>query len=347
MTYLVLRFSTIGNVAMSVPVLHSVATRYPEHQFVVVSRKLLAPMFHGYENIHFETVDLSGKHKGIKGMWHLYKELKSKYDIKKVIDLQNEYPSIWLRRIFAFSGCKTVAIDKGLKAKCELVRKGAAEARPIKSMFDFYAETFEKIGLKTDKSFVSIQEDLAANAAIEKRFGKKEGQWIGIAPFAKYASNRLPFRTTKDIIAYFSKRPGTKVFLFGAGEIESEMLQQWADVFGNVTCVAGQLQLDGELALMRKLDVMVCMDSANKHLSALIGQSAISVWGGTHPYAGFYAWNQRPDNMLQLDLPCRPCTINGTDTCKRQDFACIKGITAQQVIEKVELKLKMKTDAAK
>ena len=98
---------------------------------------------------------------------------------------------------------------------------------------------------------------------------------------------------------------------------------------------------------MRKLDLCVCLASGNKHRAWLIGQSAISVGGGTQPYAGFYAWNQRPDSMLQLDLPCRPCTINGTDTCKRQDFACIKGITAQQVIEKVELKLKMKADAAK
>ncbi len=344
MTYLVLRFSTIGNVAMSVPVLHSVATRYPEHQFVVVSRKLLAPMFYGYGNIHFETVDLAGRHKGFKGMRLLYRELKEKYDIQQVIDLQNEYPAIWLRRMFAWSGCRSFCIDKGRKAKRGLIRNGAARTKPIKSMFDYYAETFEKAGLKTDDSFVSIAEDPVATASIEKRFGHKEGQWIGIAPFAKYASNRLPFRTTKEIISYFSTRPHTKVFLFGAGEIESEMLQQWADVFGNVTCVAGRLQLDGELALMRKLDAMICMDSANKHLSALIGQSAISIWGGTHPYGGFYAWKQHADNMLQISLPCRPCTINGTDNCKRKDFACIKGITAQQVIEKVELKLKAKAE---
>ncbi|MEG0191459.1 MAG: glycosyltransferase family 9 protein, partial [Lachnospiraceae bacterium] len=84
------------------------------------------------------------------------------------------------------------------------------------------------------------------------------------------------------------------------------------------------------------LDVMLSMDSANMHLASLVGIPVVSVWGATHPYAGFMGWKQQPDHTVQVDLSCRPCSVYGQKPCFRGDYACLMQITPRQVIEKIE-----------
>ena len=76
------------------------------------------------------------------------------------------------------------------------------------------------------------------------------------------------------------------------------------------------------------------------HLASLVDTPVVSVWGATHPYAGFMGWRQRMDHAIQIDLPCRPCSIYGNKPCLRGDYACLTGITPELVVEKIEDSLK-------
>ena len=87
--------------------------------------------------------------------------------------------------------------------------------------------------------------------------------------------------------------------------------------------------------MMGQLDVMLSMDSANMHLASLVGTRVVSVWGGTHPYAGFLGWSQKTEDCAQLDMPCRPCSVYGNKPCLRGDYACMNGITPSQILEKL------------
>ncbi len=87
---------------------------------------------------------------------------------------------------------------------------------------------------------------------------------------------------------------------------------------------------------MSHLDVMISMDSANMHLASLTGTPVVSIWGATHPYAGFVGWAQKPSNILQVDLPCRPCSIYGNKPCARGDMECMHRISPESVVAKVE-----------
>ena len=87
---------------------------------------------------------------------------------------------------------------------------------------------------------------------------------------------------------------------------------------------------------MQHLDVMVSMDSANMHLASLVATPVVSVWGATHPYAGFMGWNQKMDNAVQLNMRCRPCSIFGNKPCQRGDYACLTAIKPDVIINKVE-----------
>ena len=81
--------------------------------------------------------------------------------------------------------------------------------------------------------------------------------------------------------------------------------------------------MEAELALMSHLDVMVSMDSGNMHLASLINTPVVTIWGATHPLAGFMGWNQSEENAVQVDLPCRPCSVYGNKPCSRKDYACL------------------------
>jgi len=90
-----------------------------------------------------------------------------------------------------------------------------------------------------------------------------------------------------------------------------------------------------ELILMSHLDVMLSMDSANMHLASLTATPVVSVWGATHPYAGFMGWNQDSENVIQLPLECRPCSIYGQKPCLRGDYACLNNIAPNTIVEHI------------
>lgn len=71
------------------------------------------------------------------------------------------------------------------------------------------------------------------------------------------------------------------------------------------------------------------------HMASLMGVPAVTVWGGTHPYAGFLGIGQSPDHVVQIDLPCRPCSIYGNEPCLFGDYWCMHGIAPERIVAKV------------
>jgi len=130
--------------------------------------------------------------------------------------------------------------------------------------------------------------------------------------------------------------------LFGGRGYEEAILEQWEFQYPRVKSVVGKYALDNELALISQLDVLLCMDSANMHFASLVNVPVVSVWGATHPFAGFMGWNQDPSNVVQVDLPCRPCSIYGNKQCFRGDYACMKNIDPLLIVDRVRMVLKKK-----
>jgi ADP-heptose:LPS heptosyltransferase len=87
---------------------------------------------------------------------------------------------------------------------------------------------------------------------------------------------------------------------------------------------------------MSHLDGMVTMDSGNMHLASLVACPVISVWGATHTLAGFYGWNQNPDDAVQIELDCRPCSIYGNKECHRGDYACLNEISPETLAQRIK-----------
>ncbi len=337
---LIIRFSALGDVAMTVPVIHSLAVQYPQHKITVLSRAICRPLFQGLpENVHFVDADLTGRHKDIFGLTTLFRELKAmRFDY--VADFHGVLRSHYLSWLFRLSGVKVAAIDKGRKGKRELVRRQNKVVENQKNSFRRYADVLEELGFPVLLNFASIYgEGKGDFAEIEPFTGPKENvRWLGIAPFARHQGKVYPLELQEEVVAHFAADPRVKVFLFGGGKEEQDVFIRWMQKYPTVVSMVGKLNLRIELSMISHLDAMLSMDSANMHLASLVNVPVVSVWGATHPYAGFMGWKQLPVNAVQAELPCRPCSVYGQKPCYRKDipYECLYSIRPEQVITKVK-----------
>lgn len=335
---LIIRFSSIGDVAMTIPVIYSFAARYPEQQITVLSRKVLQPLFDQAPlNVTFIGADLKGKHKGLQGLNRLFKEL-APMNFDYVADLHHVLRTRYLALRFKMLGALTAHIEKGRPGKKKLVRRFHKVMENQKTSFIRYQEVLNKLGFSFQLDFTSIYGTGCGDFSQIKDIAGAKGNccWIGIAPFAKHESKIYPLHLMEKVVAHFSGNTQIKVFLFGGGEKEKAVLEDWENKYPGVVSTIGKLKMHTELILMSHLDVMLSMDSANMHLASLVNIPVVSVWGATHPYAGFMGWKQLPAYTVQLDMRCRPCSVFGQKPCYRKDYACLHQITPQMVVRRIE-----------
>jgi ADP-heptose:LPS heptosyltransferase len=332
---LVIRLSAIGDVAMTVPVLQQLLQQNPGVQITVLTQKLLAPLFEPLERTTVYTVETKGKHKGLKGMYKLFRELKRQYRFDAVADLHNVLRSKVLSFLFKTAGISTVSIDKGRREKKLLTAKENKRLVQLKTSFQRYADVFNSLGLPL---ILNTSQHPFAKQALPPAsvpFFKPTKKNICIAPFAKHEEKMYPITKMKAIIKNLWENNLYQVFLLGGGKNETAILNDWEKEFPGVINLAGKFLFKEELAIISHMDIMISMDSANMHLASLFGVPVVSVWGATHPFAGFYGWAQPAENAVQIDLYCRPCSVFGNKPCYRGDYACMQQLPEEKIIEKV------------
>lgn len=335
--FLVIRLSAIGDVAMTLPVVYSVARLNPTHTFTVLTQTFLMSIFvNRPENVSVVGINTRSSEKKLSGLLRFASAL-ARYDFDYVIDLHDVIRTKIIRAIFLLKGKKVFVVDKARQERKALVREHHKIKRPLRPVIERYADVFKAAGLRYEAVFTSLFEGFHPDMTpIEAFTGPKEGQWIGIAPFAKHPGKIYPIEQMEEVVATLSKTEGTEIFLFGGRGYEEAILEEWAYRYPRVKNVVGHFNLDQELILISKLDLLVSMDSANMHFASLVGTRVLSIWGATHPYAGFYGYRQLPEDCLQVDLSCRPCSVFGQKPCARKDLACMNRITPGQILDKIK-----------
>jgi ADP-heptose:LPS heptosyltransferase len=337
---LVIRFSALGDVAMAVPVVYSLAKQHPDIRITVLSRNMVRPLFENLApNVGFMGADLKGEYRGIRGLNALYRRLTAK-QFTAIADLHNVLRSEFLRMRFNLGNCKVAHINKHRKGRRKLTSDDNRQLSQQPTTFQNYVEVFERLGYSINIQFTSIfpPEGGDLSTLPETVNVKNAGeQWIGIAPFAAHEGKIYPPHLMHEVIKQLThQHPKTRIFLFGRGEQEDQYFTEWCQEFPTCTYVGQQIKsMNEELVLMSHLEVMLSMDSANMHLASLTGIPVVSVWGATHPLAGFMGWNQSKENAVQVDLDCRPCSIFGQKPCKRGDYACLNQIKPETIVEKI------------
>lgn len=337
---LIVRFSALGDVSMTIPVVYGVCRKHPERRFVFVTKKSVTGIFvNPPANLSIFSADTTARHKGFKGIWRLYRDLREE-KFGYVIDLHDVLRSRILGLLWRMCGARCFTLDKGRKEKRQLCAPDKKSAlKPLKGSIERYADVFRKAGFEIATEFCSIFDgNHPAQPLPTDIEPRRDGElWMGIAPFAKHQGKIYPIHRTEELVKYLSEQKRYRIFLMGGGSTETPILQAWAEKYPGVVSLAGKrLGFPAELSLISRMDMVVSMDSANMHLASLVGVPVISIWGQTHPYAGFLGWNQASENIVQCDLPCRPCSIFGNRPCRRGDYACMEQIPLSVIIKRIE-----------
>lgn len=332
---LVIRLSAMGDVAMTVPVLRAFVAQHPTIKITMVSKGFLQPLFSDIPNVSFFTADVNGKHKSILGLYRLFKELKNT-EITHVADLHNVLRSKIVREFFRFCRIPVAYIDKGRVEKKALTRVNNKVFKQLKTSHERYAAVFNNLGFSVDISNPKAIEKKGLSEKILNVTGEKNQPWIGIAPFAAFESKIYPLDLLENVIAELSAK-NYMLFLFG-GKSDIVILEAIEKKYSNVINVAGKLNgLQNELQLISNLNVMLSMDSGNAHLAAMQNVKTITLWGGTHPYAGFAPFNQPKDYCLLPDLekyPNLPCSVYGNKLCEGYEDA-MRSILPKTIVNKI------------
>lgn len=327
---LVLRFSAMGDVAMTVPVLLGLVHHNPDLKITVVTRPSYKAIFDGIPNTTIFTANLKVEYKGFRGLFKLSRKLQ-KLDFDAIADVHNVIRTAILKLLLPVKMKAT--IDKGRREKKDLVT--GKEFKQLKTTIARYIEVFEKLGYEVDISTPRFLQKQPLNSKIKDYISPKEFKTIGIAPFAAHKGKMYPLGQMKEVVKALAV--DYRVLLFGGGEHENKILKELEKAHNNVFSVACKLSFREELDLISNLDLMLSMDSGNGHLAAMYGVKVVSIWGVTHPYAGFTPFNQPEYHSLMPDrtkFPLIPTSIYGNKY--PEDYEdCAGSIPVETVVKKV------------
>ena len=285
----------MGDVAMVAPVLVALRRNYPNLRITVLTPKFLQPFFREVGNIEFFAPDLKGRHKGVAGLLRLGRDL-GRFDM--VADLHDVLRSKGLCRLMKLRGTRIERIDKGRAEKKMLTAPENKQRVQLKTTVERYREVFVRLGFDLPEIPLPSRIRYPMSEAVARLAGAHDGTWIGVSPFAQHEGKIYPLDKMREVMLRLAR-------------------------------------LGQEMELISNLDLMVSMDSSGLHMSSLVGLPVVSVWGATHPFAGFYGFGQDPALAVQVDMPCRPCSVYGNKPCLFGDYRCMRQITPGMIVSRV------------
>lgn len=325
-----IRLSSLGDVAMLVPVLISFHNSFPEKKIKLISRQRFEPIFTDLEFVNFVGIDKDFKSLDFISLIRFYLDFKPKNKFI-FLDGHDVIRTKVLTFLFGLNGNKTYKINKGRTEKKALILLENKELVQLRTSHERYREVFSKAGYDfklTNNSFLPKYESET-----------KAEKWIGIAPFAKHSSKQLDLKKWKEIILNLNTYSSNlKFFIFGAGSHERILSQLAFSDLPNIEITIIKYNFKEELNLISQLDIMMSMDSGNGHLAANYGIPVLTIWGSTHPCLGFAPYAQPIENSFlpnRINYPFLPVSVFGKNVPIQYERA-IDSIDINLVISRIK-----------
>lgn len=322
-----IRLSAMGDVVMLAHTLRAFKAAYPDVKVTVATRRQFESFFDGID-VDFIFVDTNGRHRGVAGLWKLYRDI-GRRNVDAIADMHGVLRSIVVRSLFRMSMYRCAKINKGKVEKWFRVGYNSQNSVPLKHTVVRYCDVLRDLGFEFDNPAPAVK------MARPNPMGEKHGLWVGFAPFSAHDGKTYPADLRVEAVRLLSGRYD-RVFIHSGGGAEAEFAMQMERAYGNVTAVNGKVDMAGELNLISNLDCIVSMDSLAMHMASLVATPVVSVWGATHPALGFLGYGCSPEGVLQVDMPCRPCSVYGEMKCQYGDYRCLRAITPEMIVAKVD-----------
>jgi ADP-heptose:LPS heptosyltransferase len=316
---LVVRFSSLGDIVLTSPVLRCIKTQRPDITLHFCCKKSMLPAIQ--HNPYIDKILTFDKDFGL-----LISQIKSeKYDL--LIDLHHNLRTL---RLKIQTAIPSKSFNKINFNKWMAVRFKILNQLPDKHLVDRYMKTVSELSVQYDGNgldFFTGEEQIPESIQISMP-EKFHVYAIG----GQHATKRLPIVKMKELIE-LSSLP--VVLIGGENDVETagSLKKEFKDKVYNFS---GLLSLAQSALLIKKAVKVITHDSVMMHIAAAFDKDLISIWGNTIPEFGMYpcfAENSKAENtMLEVkNLPCRPCSKIGFDACPKSHFDCMNKIDFSHV----------------
>jgi len=317
---LVIRFSSIGDIVLTTPILTAIKKKYPKAEIDFVTLKRFKDAISGNKNIDNLILFDKEKYKGIIGIYKFSKEIKlNNYDV--IIDLHSKIRSKMLSK---FIGVKTYRYKKRSWWKTFLVKMRLIKYSVDDTIVNNYFGAVKK-GLGIIKNSEKIEFNFTKKD-LEKV--EKYKNSIVFAPGASKETKKWPKENFGELGKLLLEKNEKKIILIGSKK-EYEELEVIKKIAGdNVINLAGELTLKESGALMSQAEFVLTNDSGPFHIARGVGSKVFVIFGPTDP--NMFAYDER-SVLLYENVNCSPCSLHGDEECPKKHFDCMRKLTAKKV----------------
>ena len=317
---LLIRFSSIGDIVLTTPVIRCLKLQIPDIELHVLTKS-------SYQNL-LSCNPYINKVYGLKGdLKDLLPELKAEqYDF--VVDLHRNFRSLRVKNALRKPSASFPKLDfqKFLYTKLKIGKL------PDIHIVDRYFKAVEKLGVKNDAQGLDFFFD-EKNTNLPPEM---PGKYAAIVIGGQHSTKILPAEKVIEVCRALD----FPVVLVGGkedadrGEYISKALEN------NVLNTCGRFSIAQSAMVLKRAEVVLANDTGMMHIAAALRKPIVSVWGNTVPEFGMYPYlptcPQRSCIVENKALKCRPCHKLGYRQCPKGHFACMNTLDAKEIAEKMK-----------
>lgn len=327
MKILILRFSSIGDIVLTTPVVRSIKKQYPEAEIHFCTKKSYVPLLEHNPYIS-KIIPLEGPLKSV-----LREVKKTKYDY--VIDLHNNLRTLILKSSLPL-GTRVKSFPKINLRKLLAVKLRKISFLPDVHLVERYFKATAHLGTQNDG--LGLDYFFPPDFGITPLPEAFRENYIVLAIGAQFATKQLPVHK---IIALCRKSP--EHFVIIGGPEDRVRGEEIAAACPNTLNTCGEYSLHGSAMLVKQAQLVITNDTGMMHIAAAFEKKIISIWGNTVPEFGMYPYLPGKENLFSMHevkgLSCRPCSKIGYKACPLQHFDCMEKQNMDEIARDIEQKM--------
>ncbi len=325
MKVLVVRFSSIGDIVLTTPVVRALKQQKKGISIHYLTKVSFQSLLQHNPNID-KLITIQ------KSINEVIEALRSEnYDL--IIDLHHNLRTLGLRLKL---GKKAYAFPK-LQLKKWILVNFKKDLLPEVHIVDRYFETVRPLGVVNDKQscelFLSEEDKINVNDT----FGLASKKYLAVAIGAQYKTKQVPIVKLVEILSQITM----PIVLLG-GETDRETGERLKGILPekNIINTCGDFTLLQSASIVEQADVILTNDTGLMHIASCFQIPTVSVWGNTVPSFGMYPYFPNNPEKFTLhevkDLSCRPCSKIGFQSCPKKHFKCMLDQDANKIVGSIE-----------
>jgi ADP-heptose:LPS heptosyltransferase len=320
---LIIRFSSIGDIVLTTPVIRCIKKSFPDAEVHYVTKYVFKDVLVHNPYIHQLHTFLSDSSEVIRAL------KKEQFDL--VVDLHRNIRSWKLKQAIA---APSLSFNKLNIKKWLAVRLKSKTILPPIHIVERYLATVLPMGVKNDGLGLDyfISEEDKVN--LKEKFNVKDAFTVVVVG-GSYYTKQIPVNKLLEIV---SKSKQAIILLGGKSDVV--IANEVVKTFPTVINACGVLSLNQSASVIEQSSLVITSDTGLMHMAAAFGKKIVSLWGNTIPEFGMNPYKAHPKSVqLEVnDLNCRPCSKLGYNACPRKHFKCMNAIEiSEEVINDVSL----------